>query len=82
MSNINELKSLIKFGSISEAFSWLNTQGFINVSGYGLYFSSTTLIGSWPWGSTNCAWMLLMNLGADPYLKTITARVWAVRGGQ
>ncbi len=77
LPNVKEYQSLIDFGQSSPALP----------SGYGTYF--TRVQSTYYWSSTSFvtgppyAWYVGMNYGnVNVANKTVSRRVWAVRGGQ
>lgn len=76
LPNVNELESLFNYETTMQ-YIWLNGQGFLNVKT--MYWSSTTYAGfaTFAWLADTVGGSLLMN-----YLKSATAYVWLVRGGQ
>ncbi len=75
LPNINEIESLINFGTANST-SWLSSQGFMNVkSSY--YWSSTTYQ-----NNTSQAWGIQMTKGQTTNLsKRYVYSAWPVRGG-
>jgi hypothetical protein len=76
LPNRKDLRSLSHYGEVNVA-SWLNTQGFYNVS-WGYYWSSTTFP-----GAANNVWLVGMKVGGDMYTYAKDSTypyTWAVRG--
>ena len=80
LPNIVELKSIINYGSQARPADWLKEQGFVGVSLYGYYWSSSTYA---PFTNNDVAWQVGFNRGDVTALgKSGNNHVWPVRGGQ
>ena len=72
LPTINELKSLVNYGSADSA-QWLDSEGFVNVKST-YYWSSTTYL-----GSATKEWMINMSTGLEKVGSGSNAYILAVR---
>jgi hypothetical protein len=78
LPNVNELQSLVSLSQPGSIAAWLTNQGFTNVVGDWVYWSSTTSA-----GHLSQAWALTLFAGTwNTASKTNSFYIWPVREGQ
>jgi hypothetical protein len=75
LPNVKELCSLVHYGDNTGPYSWLNSQGFLNVQSNSAYWSSTTYA-----PNSSEARIVIMGTGSLHYdFKTLDYIVWPMR---